>query len=117
MSLGRCSGGSWWRSAVPSTPLSSSAFDVNAVRQDFPILHQNVNGKPLVWFDNAATTQKPQSVIDASHEDELEFGPRYIIPKPMDPRLLTHLAPAVAKAAVDSGVAGMQLPEGYAPAL
>lgn len=40
-------------------------FDVNAVRADFPILHQEIHGKPLIWFDNAATTQKPQSVIDA----------------------------------------------------
>jgi len=39
-------------------------FDVNAVRRDFPILRERVNGKPLVWFDNAATTQKPQAVID-----------------------------------------------------
>jgi cysteine desulfurase/selenocysteine lyase len=40
-------------------------FDVAAIRKDFPILHQEVHGKPLVWLDNAATTQKPQSVIDA----------------------------------------------------
>jgi len=40
------------------------AFDVNAVRRDFPILSEIVNGKPLIWFDNAATTQKPQAVID-----------------------------------------------------
>ena len=39
-------------------------FDVNAIRRDFPILQERVKGKPLVWFDNAATTQKPQSVID-----------------------------------------------------
>ncbi|MEX3689784.1 family 2A encapsulin nanocompartment cargo protein cysteine desulfurase [Paraburkholderia sp. BR14263] len=39
-------------------------FDVNAVRRDFPILQERVNGKPLVWFDNAATTHKPQAVID-----------------------------------------------------
>ena len=39
-------------------------FDVNAVRRDFPILNERVNGKQLVWFDNAATTQKPQAVID-----------------------------------------------------
>ncbi|WP_349630320.1 family 2A encapsulin nanocompartment cargo protein cysteine desulfurase [Acidovorax sp. CCYZU-2555] len=39
-------------------------FDVNAVRRDFPILQERVNGKQLVWFDNAATTHKPQSVID-----------------------------------------------------
>ncbi|WP_245192152.1 family 2A encapsulin nanocompartment cargo protein cysteine desulfurase, partial [Herbaspirillum sp. 3C11] len=39
-------------------------FDVNAVRRDFPILQERVNGRQLVWFDNAATTHKPQSVID-----------------------------------------------------
>ncbi len=40
------------------------AFNVQAIRRDFPILKERVNGYPLVWFDNAATTQKPQSVID-----------------------------------------------------
>ncbi|MEE9475225.1 MAG: family 2A encapsulin nanocompartment cargo protein cysteine desulfurase, partial [Roseateles sp.] len=35
-----------------------------AIRRDFPILSERVNGKPLVWFDNAATTQKPRAVID-----------------------------------------------------
>ncbi len=39
-------------------------FDVYAVRGDFPILREQVNGHQLVWFDNAATTQKPRSVID-----------------------------------------------------
>ncbi|MBJ8344523.1 family 2A encapsulin nanocompartment cargo protein cysteine desulfurase [Antrihabitans sp. YC2-6] len=39
-------------------------FDVNAVRRDFPILSERVNGFPLVWFDNAATTQKPSAVIE-----------------------------------------------------
>nr|WP_208624489.1 family 2A encapsulin nanocompartment cargo protein cysteine desulfurase [Janthinobacterium svalbardensis] len=39
-------------------------FDVHAVRRDFPVLAERVNGKPLAWFDNAATTHKPQSVID-----------------------------------------------------
>lgn len=43
---------------------ASGAFDVEAVRRDFPILSERVNGRPLIWFDNAATTQKPQSVID-----------------------------------------------------
>ena len=49
-----------------ATPISSAhpAFDVHAIRRDFPILKERVNGHPLVWFDNAATTQKPQSVID-----------------------------------------------------
>lgn len=41
-----------------------SGFDVNAIRRDFPILSERVNGKPLVWFDNAATTHKPRSVIE-----------------------------------------------------
>ncbi|WFS21146.1 family 2A encapsulin nanocompartment cargo protein cysteine desulfurase [Pseudomonas sp. 905_Psudmo1] len=45
-------------------PQTSSSFDVNAVRRDFPILQERVNGKPLVWFDNAATTQKPRQVIE-----------------------------------------------------
>jgi len=40
------------------------AFDPHVMRRDFPILDQNVNGRPLIWLDNAATTQKPQFVID-----------------------------------------------------
>lgn len=39
-------------------------FDVQSIRRDFPILHQKVNGKDLIWFDNAATTQKPSHVIN-----------------------------------------------------
>jgi cysteine desulfurase/selenocysteine lyase len=39
-------------------------FDPNAIKRDFPILAERVHGRPLVWLDNAATTQKPQSVID-----------------------------------------------------
>ncbi len=51
--------------AVPQASASAHpAFDVHAVRRDFPILQERVNGRPLVWFDNAATTQKPQAVID-----------------------------------------------------
>ncbi len=46
-----------WASAVP--------WDVEQIRKDFPILHQEVHGKPLVYLDNAATAQKPQVVIDA----------------------------------------------------
>lgn len=41
------------------------ALDIQAIRADFPILEQQVNGKPLAYFDNAATTQKPKVVIDA----------------------------------------------------
>jgi cysteine desulfurase/selenocysteine lyase len=40
-------------------------FDIEKIRGLFPVLHQEVHGKPLVYFDNAATTQKPQSVLDA----------------------------------------------------
>lgn len=39
-------------------------FDVHAIRRDFPILSERINGKPLAWFDNAATTHKPKSVIE-----------------------------------------------------
>jgi cysteine desulfurase / selenocysteine lyase len=42
-----------------------SAYDVEKIRNDFPILHQQVNGKPLVYLDNAASNQKPLSVINA----------------------------------------------------
>ena len=41
------------------------SFNIDAIRADFPILSQKVNGKPLVYFDNGATSQKPQVVIDA----------------------------------------------------
>lgn len=41
-----------------------SDFEVETIRRDFPILQQKVNGQPLIWFDNAATTQKPQVVLD-----------------------------------------------------
>jgi len=44
--------------------LSSEVFNAETIRRDFPILRERVNGRPLVWLDNAATTQKPQSVID-----------------------------------------------------
>jgi len=43
-------------------------FDVSSVRKDFPLLHRQVYNKPLVYFDNGATTQKPQSVIDCINE-------------------------------------------------
>ena len=45
--------------------MTTGTFDVNKVRQDFPLLNQQVNGNPLVYLDNGATSQKPQSVIDA----------------------------------------------------
>ena len=44
---------------------TSGTFDVARIREDFPLLKQTVKGKPLVYLDNAATSQKPQAVIDA----------------------------------------------------
>lgn len=50
---------------VSSETMKTTVLDVDAIRADFPILHQTVNGKPLVYLDNAATSQKPKAVIDA----------------------------------------------------
>jgi len=50
---------------LTATRMNQKHFDVDAVRQDFPILASHVHGHPLVYLDNAATTQKPQAVIDA----------------------------------------------------
>jgi cysteine desulfurase / selenocysteine lyase len=50
---------------VPVPAIWHAAFDVQRVRADFPILRQLVRGRPLVYLDNAATTQKPRAVIDA----------------------------------------------------
>ena len=49
---------------APGLASAHPPFDVHAVRRDFPILQERVNGYPLAWLDNAATTQKPQVVID-----------------------------------------------------
>jgi cysteine desulfurase/selenocysteine lyase len=52
-------------SSVAGAPTAAPApLDVHAVRRDFPILSEQVNGRPLIWLDNAATTQKPKAVID-----------------------------------------------------
>lgn len=61
-----------YQSLQKSTPANTQGitsmirppFDVNFIRADFPILKERVNGKPLVWLDNAATTQKPIQVIE-----------------------------------------------------
>jgi cysteine desulfurase/selenocysteine lyase len=50
--------------ALGDLKLPRQQMDIGSVRRDFPILHERVNGHPLIWLDNAATTQKPQSVID-----------------------------------------------------
>ena len=51
--------------AAPSVRPATAGFDVERVRADFPALHQSVHGKPLVYLDSAATSQKPQAVIAA----------------------------------------------------
>ena len=49
------------RSEIATAPSSGNrAFDPHIFRRDFPILQQQVNGRPLIWLDNGATTQKPQ---------------------------------------------------------
>ena len=51
--------------AIPAPPETGRRiFDVTDVRRDFPILEERIHGRPLVWLDNAATTQKPRAVID-----------------------------------------------------
>jgi len=50
---------------TPSITRTGAELDVQAVRKDFPIPHHAVHGKPLVYLDNAATTQKPRAVLDA----------------------------------------------------
>ncbi|WP_128429868.1 cysteine desulfurase [Streptomyces cyaneus] len=49
----------------PGQPDQLTGFTAELVRQDFPVLHRTVNGHPLIWLDNAATTQKPRQVIEA----------------------------------------------------
>ena len=96
-------------------------------RSDFPNQVNNVLGFPFIFrgaLDVRATAINeemklaavraiaalahepvPEVVMMAYNETQMNFGPNYIIPKPMDPRLITTVAPAVAKAAMDSGVA------------
>ena len=96
-------------------------------RSDYPNQINNVSGFPYIFrgaLDVGATDineamklaaaraladlareDVPQSVLDAYGVSELPFGPDYIIPKPLDPRILTTVTPAVARAAMESGVA------------
>ncbi|MDA2912673.1 cysteine desulfurase [Acidobacteriia bacterium AH_259_A11_L15] len=55
-----------------TTPATAAAYDVERVRRDFPALRQQVHGHPLIYLDNAATTQKPQAVMDALQRFYLE---------------------------------------------
>ena len=58
----------------------------------------------------------PDEILMAYRLESLEFGPDYIIPKPLDPRLMDFVPTAVARAAVDSGVARAPYPSHYKPA-
>jgi malate dehydrogenase (oxaloacetate-decarboxylating)(NADP+) len=108
-------------------------------RSDYPNQVNNVLGFPFIFrgaldvrarrineemkiaavhaLRELAKEEVPAEVLAACELESLAFGPEYIIPKPMDRRLLSRIAPAVARAAIDSGVAGLPLPEGYAPEL
>jgi malate dehydrogenase (oxaloacetate-decarboxylating)(NADP+) len=96
-------------------------------RTDYPNQVNNVLGFPFIFrgaLDACASTINtemliaavnalrdlthvpvPQEVLDAYHLDHLEFGPDYIIPKPLDPRLIKYIPQAITQAAIDSGVA------------
>ncbi len=50
---------------VSAAKIVPPQFDVEAVRRDFPILSQQVNGKPLVYLDNGASSQRPEAVLQA----------------------------------------------------
>ncbi len=58
-----------WKEQMQMTDVpATSPLDVQAIRQDFPVLHQEVHGRPLVYLDNAASSQKPRVVIEALDE-------------------------------------------------
>lgn len=104
-------------------------------RSDYPNQVNNVLGFPFIFrgaldvratainepmkvaavyaLQELAREPVPESVLKACLVDQLEFGPDYILPKPVDPRLLGRVAAAVARAAVDSGVAQLPYPEQY----
>lgn len=104
-------------------------------RSDYPNQVNNVLGFPFIFrgaLDVRATRINEEMKIAAAHAlrdlaklpvpkevaaayglDSLEFGREYIIPKPMDPRLITLVSDAVAKAAIDSGVATLPYPSNY----
>jgi len=62
--LDRVSGEAFTPELVPQPGSSRGLFDAASIKRDFPILSERVHGRPLIWLDNAATTQKPTAVID-----------------------------------------------------
>lgn len=75
------------------------ALDANAVA-----INRQMMAAAVTALKELTHVPVPQEVLDAYGLDHLEFGPDYIIPKPLDPRLIKYVAPAVTKAAIDSGV-------------
>ena len=90
--------------------LFRGALDVRARRINLPMKLAAVEA-----LRQLAKEPVPEAILQASGIDHLAFGPDYVIPKPMDPRLLPRLSRAVAEAAIASGVARMPLPENYLP--
>ena len=106
-------------------------------RSDYPNQVNNVLGFPVIFrgtldvraskineamqiaavhaLKNLTHEPVPQSVLDAYGLDNLESGPDYILPKPVDPRLRHVISPAVAKAAIETGVARVAWPADYPP--
>jgi malate dehydrogenase (oxaloacetate-decarboxylating)(NADP+) len=102
-------------------------------RSDYPNQVNNVLGFPFIFrgaldvrakeinedmkvaaseaLAELAKEDVPDAVVKAYGDEPLQFGPEYIIPKPLDPRVLFRVAPAVARAAVDSGAARVELDE------
>ena len=68
-------------------------------------INEEMKAACLKAIADLATAESSEIVAKAYGEEELQFGPEYLIPKPFDPRLIVQVAPAVAKAAMDSGVA------------
>jgi malate dehydrogenase (oxaloacetate-decarboxylating)(NADP+) len=84
------------------------ALDVRA-----SVINEEMKIAAVLALSKLAREPVPAAVLAACEVDALEFGPNYIIPKPLDGRLLTQIAPAVARAAVDSGVARLPYPANY----
>jgi malate dehydrogenase (oxaloacetate-decarboxylating)(NADP+) len=86
------------------------ALDVRAAR-----INESMQIAAALALRDLAREAVPQSMLDAYGVDSLAFGPEYILPKPLDPRLRDVVPPAVARAAIQSGVARGEWPEHYPP--
>jgi malate dehydrogenase (oxaloacetate-decarboxylating)(NADP+) len=86
------------------------ALDVRATR-----INEEMKVAAVHALCELAKEAVPDEVLVACELDSLSYGPEYIIPKPVDSRLLSRVAPAVARAAVDSGVATLPYPKDYPP--